>query len=454
MELIKQNKMGSAPMTKLILSMSLPAMFSMLVQALYNIIDSMFVSYYSQDALTAVSLAFPIQMLIISVAVGTGIGINSLVSRRLGEKRYEEANQAANHGILLAVFSWIVFAIIGILFTRMFFNMFTDKPLLIEMGTKYTSIVTILSVGIFVEIAIEKVFQATGKMMYSMVIQLSGAIINIILDPILIFGLFGLPKMGIAGAAFATVIGQIFSMFLAIYLVFTKSKIVKISFKNFKMRFKIIKDIYAVGIPSMIMQAIGSVLNTCLNGILIKFSNEAVAVLGIYYKLQSFVFMPVFGLTHGVMPIMGYNYGARNKKRLLSALKVGIIIATIIMTAGTILFWTIPDLLLKIFNANDEVLRIGVIALRSISLSFIPAALGIIMSTLFQAVGMGGKSLFVSILRQLVIILPVSYLLSNIGLNYVWLSFVIAEVVSFVASIVIFLDINKKHISVLKDPIE
>lgn len=453
MELTKRNKMGSAPMTKLILSMSLPAMFSMLVQALYNIIDSMFVSHYSQDALTAVSLAFPIQMLIISVAVGTGIGINSLVSRRLGEKRNEEANQAANHGILLGIFSWVVFAVIGILFTRMFFTMFTDKPLLIDMGTKYTSIVTIFSVGIFVEIAIEKVFQATGNMMYSMVIQLVGAIINIILDPIMIFGLLGCPKMGISGAALATVTGQIFSMLLAIYLVFTKSKIIKISFKNFKLRFKIIKDIYAVGIPSMIMQAIGSVLNTCLNGILITFSNEAVAVLGIYYKLQSFVFMPVFGLTHGVMPIMGYNYGARNKKRLLSALKVGIIIATIIMTAGTILFWVIPDVLLKIFNANDEVLRVGVIALRSISLSFIPAALGIMMSTLFQAVGMGGKSLLVSVLRQLIIILPVSYLLSKIGLDYFWLAFAIAEVFSFVASIIIFLDIKKKHIDNLEKAI-
>ncbi len=450
MELTKENKMSNAPMTKLILSMSLPAMFSMLVQALYNVVDSVFVSHYSQDALTAVSLAFPIQMLLIAVAVGTGVGLNSLVSRRLGEKRNEEASQAATHGIVIGVASWIVFAIIGIFFTRMFFNAFTDKPELIEMGTSYTSIVTIFSIGVFVEINIEKTLQATGNMIYPMIFQLIGAITNIILDPIMIFGLLGFPKMGIAGAAVATVAGQILSMIFSLYIVFTKTHDVKISFKNFKLKLNILKDIYAVGVPSMIMQAIGSVLTTCLNGILITFSNEAVSVLGIYFKLQSFIFMPVFGLTHGVMPIMGYNYGARNKKRLLSALRVGTVIAGIIMAFGTLLFWIAPELLLKIFNANDEVLRIGVIALRSISLSFIPAALGIMLSTLFQAVGMGGKSLFVSILRQLVIILPVAYLLSKIGLDYVWYSFAIAEVFSFVASIFIFLHIKKKHIDILQ----
>jgi len=443
---IRENKMGNTPMLKLIVSMSLPAMFSMLVQSLYNIVDSAFVAQLGEGALTAVSLAFPIQMLIISVAVGTGIGLNSLVSRRLGEKNQAEANSAATHGILLGLFSGIVVAILGLLFTRFFFECFTNDKTMIDMGYSYIIIITTLSFGSFVQINIEKTLQATGNMIYPMVFQLVGAITNIILDPIMIFGLFGFPKLGVSGAAIATVIGQIFAMLLSLYVVFKKSHDVHITFKGFKLNFKTIKNIYAVGFPSMVMQSIGSVLIVGLNSILITFSDAAVSVLGIYYKLQSFIFMPVFGLTQGVMPIMGYNYGAKNKHRLLSALKIGSVIAILIMLFGTILFMSIPDKLLMIFNASEQMLEIGVKALRTISLCFVPAAIGIMFSTLFQAIGQGHKSLYISILRQLVIILPVAYLLSKIGLYYVWYSFPIAEVFSLMVSVIFLSMIYKKTI--------
>lgn len=443
---IRENKMGNTPMLKLIVSMSLPAMFSMLVQSLYNIVDSAFVAQLGEGALTAVSLAFPIQMLIISVAVGTGIGINSLVSRRLGEKNQAEANSAATHGILLGLFSGIIVAILGLLFTRFFFECFTNDKTMIDMGYSYIIIITTLSFGSFVQINIEKTLQATGNMIYPMIFQLVGAITNIILDPIMIFGLFGFPKLGVSGAAIATVIGQIFAMLLSLYVVFKKSHDVHITFKGFKLNFKTIKNIYAVGFPSMVMQSIGSVLIVGLNSILITFSDAAVSVLGIYYKLQSFIFMPVFGLTQGVMPIMGYNYGAKNKHRLLSALKIGSIIAILIMLIGTILFMSIPDKLLMIFNASEQMLEIGVKALRTISLCFVPAAIGIMFSTLFQAIGQGHKSLYISILRQLVIILPAAYLLSKIGLYYVWYSFPIAEVFSLMVSVIFLSMIYKKTI--------
>ena len=446
---IRENKMGSAPMLKLIISMSLPAMFSMLVQSLYNIVDSAFVAQLGEGALTAVSLAFPIQMLIVSVAVGTGIGLNSLVSRRLGEKNQIEANSAATHGIILGLFSGIVVAILGFLFTRFFFECFTSDKAIIDMGYSYIIIITTMSFGSFIQINIEKTLQATGNMIYPMIFQLVGAITNIILDPIMIFGLFGFPKLGVLGASIATVTGQIFAMLLSIYVVFKKSHDVHITFKGFKLNFKTIKNIYAVGLPSMVMQSIGSVLIVGLNSILITFSDAAVSVLGVYYKLQSFIFMPVFGLTQGVMPIMGYNFGSKNKHRLLSALKIGSVIAIIIMLSGTILFMSIPDKLLMIFNASDHMLEIGIKALKTISLCFVPAAIGIMFSTFFQAIGQGHKSLYISALRQLVIILPVAYLLSKIGLYYVWYAFPIAEIFSLAVSITFLSIIYKKTIKTL-----
>ncbi|HIV02153.1 MAG TPA: MATE family efflux transporter [Candidatus Aphodoplasma excrementigallinarum] len=446
METIKENKMASTPMLKLIISMSLPSMFSMLIQSLYNIVDSMYVAYSSQAALTAVSLAFPVQMLLVAVSVGTGIGINSLVSRRLGEKRFAEANSAATHGVLLAIASWVLFVILGALFIEPYFSMLDASAEVKEMAITYTSIVVFVSIGSFLEVNLEKTLQATGNMIYPMLFQLVGAVTNIILDPIFIFGFLGVPAMGIAGAAIATVAGQIVAMVFAVIIVFTKSHDVHITFKNFRINWTTIKDIYIVGVPSIVMQAIGSVLTTALNWILIGFSEAAVSVFGIYYKLQSFVFMPVFGLTHGVMPIMGYSYGARNKKRLLSALKYGCIIAVIIMAVGMLIFMTIPELLLMIFNATDEILAIGVPALRTISLCFIAAAIGIMFSTLFQALGLGFNSLLVSLLRQIIILLPAAYLLSKISLDAVWYAFVIAECFSLVASILIYWGVYRKRI--------
>ena len=437
----QENKMGTQPVLRLIISMSVPAMFSMLVQALYNIVDSVFVAKLGQDALTAVSLAFPVQMLLISIAVGTGIGVNSLVSRRLGEKRQEEANSAAAHGLLLGFISWVIFALLGIFFTRFFFECFTDNQVIVQMGCDYIYVVTICSFGCFLEIMAEKILQATGNMFYPMTFQLVGAITNIILDPIMIFGLLGFPKLGVLGAAIATVTGQILAMLYSFYIILRKSHAVHITFKHFRLRGAIVKDIYAVGVPSIIMQSIGSVLTTCLNMILISFSDAAVSVLGVYYKIQSFVFMPVFGLTHGVMPIMGYNYGARNKKRLMDALKWGIVIALGIMFLGTLLFMLLPSQLLGIFSATQEMLDIGVPAFRVICLCFLAAGVSILFSTLFQAMGQGGKSLIISVLRQLVVLLPAAYLLSKVGLFYVWFAFPLAEVVSLAVCVLLFIQL-------------
>ena len=451
MEQVVENKMGTAPMFKLIVSMSLPAMFSMLVQALYNIVDSYFVSQVSENALTAVSLAFPIQMLMVSVAVGTSIGVNSFISRKLGEKDQASADSAATHSIVIAVASWLVFALVGAFASRPFMQCFTDIPDILEMGSQYLSICMIFSFGVFVEINIEKTLQATGNMIYPMVFQLIGAISNIILDPIMIFGWLGFPKMGVAGAAVATVAGQILSMLFADYVIVFKDHDVVISFRKFRLNWKIIGSIYAVGFPSIIMQSIGSVMNVAMNAILISFADgvTAVAVFGVYFKLQSFVFMPVFGLTHGLMPIMGYNYGARNRRRLLSAMKIGCIIALCIMAVGTLLFWIGPQLLLGIFNASDKMLEIGIPALRIISLCFLAAAIGIIFSTMFQATGKGVYSLVISILRQLVILVPAAYLLAQAGLFYVWFAFPIAEVFSCIASVFLLLRLYRTKIKLL-----
>lgn len=444
-----ENKMGTVSVFHLIVSMSVPAMLSMMVQALYNVVDSFFVAKVSENALTAVSLAFPVQTLLIAFAVGTSVGINSLVSRRLGERKQEEADSAATHGILLGVFNWIIFALIGLLFSETFFRSFTANEEIVTMGTQYMSIVCIVSIGVFVEINIEKTLQATGNMIYPMLSQLLGAVTNIILDPIFIFGLLGVPKMGVAGAAIATVIGQIFAMLFLIYIIAKKEHQVKISFQHFKIDFQIIRNIYSVGFPAIIMQAIGSVMVVGMNAILIGFTATAVALFGVYFKLQSFIFMPVFGLTQGVMPIIGYNFGARKRARLLSAVEIGSVIAVVIMAIGTALFWMVPDRLLSIFNASESMLAIGIPALRTISICFVPAALGIMFSTLFQAVGNGFKSLIISVLRQLVVLLPAAFFLSKLGLSSVWYAFPIAEVVSLIASILFFVQLYKKTLKTL-----
>lgn len=445
-----ENKMGTAPIFKLILSMSLPAMLSMLVYAMYNIVDSFFVAKISENALTAVSYAFPIQSLMIAVATGTGIGINSLVSRRLGAKNLDDANKTASHGILLALFSYIIFAVLGIFFTRSFFEFFTNDITIIKMGIDYTSIVTICSLPFFISINIQKTLQATGNMIQPMVCEMSGAVINIILDPIFIFGFGFIPAMGIMGAAIATVLGQFVEMVLSVFVILKKDNIVKINFKNFTLDWKTVKDIYAVGFPSIIMQAISSVMVVFMNTILAGFTQTAVAVFGIYYKLQSFIFMPVFGLTSGIMPIMGYNYGARKKKRLISTLKIGTVIAFFIMLIGFFIFWMFTEQMLSIFEASDTMIKIGVSALRIISLCFMPAAIGITFSTAFQALGKGIYSLIASVLRQLVILVPAAFLLANLSLEAVWYAFPISDGIALFVSIILFVRLYNHNIKLLK----
>lgn len=447
---ISADKMGSTPMLRLILSMSLPTMFSMIIQAMYNIVDSVFVSNLGQDALTALSLAYPLQLMTISVAVGTGVGINSFISRRLGEKNQELANNGAANGIFISIISWLVFLLVGIFLTVPFFKLFNPTPGVMKYGVDYTSIILIFSVGVMVEIAIEKVLQATGNMIFPMIFQLIGAVSNIVLDPLFIFGIGPFPRMEVAGAAVATVIGQILAMLFAIYIFFFKKHAVQVHVRNFKPSLKIIKNIYAVGFPSIIMQSISSVLVVGLNAILMGFSEAAVSVHGIYYKMQSFVFMPVFGLNQGLMPIMGYNFGAKNKDRLHSAIRYGCIIAAFIMLCGTVIFWVFPAQILSLFNANDDILNMGIKAMRFISLSFLPAAIDIIFSTTFQAVGKGFSSMILSLLRQLVFILPAALVLSNFGVNAVWFAYPIAEVGALIVAIFLYTRINKKVFSKLQ----
>lgn len=453
MEKQQKNKMGYAPITPLLVSMALPAMLSMLIQALYNVVDSIFVSRISSEALSAISLAFPVQMLMISVVVGTGVGINSLVARRLGEQKQAEANNAASHGIVLGIISWIIIALLGVFGSRPFFMATTDNTAIIDMGVSYTTIVTVFCLFTTIQVCIEKTLQATGNMIFPMCSQLIGCISNIILDPILIFGYFGFPAMGIRGAAIATVTGQLFGMIFCMCILKFKNHAVHISLKHFRFDKETVKHIYQVGFPSIIMQAIGSVLVTFLNMILISFSEAAVNVLGIYYKLQSFVFMPIFGLTQGAMPILGYNYGAGQKDRMLKTLKIGTLFAAVIMVMGTLLFQLFPDTMLNMFNADATTLEIGIPAMRTISLCFIPAALGIMFSTLFQAVGKGLNSLILSLVRQLICILPVAYLLSKISLTAVWYAFPIAEIVSCILGILMFAALYKKVLVHLK-PLE
>lgn len=445
--------MGTMPMLRLILTMSLPAIFSMLVQSLYNVVDSYFVAQVGQDALTAVSLAFPVQSLMIAFSVGTGVGVNSLVSRRLGEKRQEDADRAASHGLMLGIITALVFAVLGAIFTPVFFGAFTDNPAVLQMGCDYTYIVTIFCFGSFVQVALEKILQATGNMFYPMLFQLIGAITNIVLDPIMIFGLLGFPAMGVKGAAIATVLGQILAMAFSIFVIIKKEHDVHVTLRKFRFQGETVREIYRVGVPAIIMQSVSAVLTSLLNMILVSFGKvmgeAAVSVLGVYYKLQSFVFMPVFGLTQGLMPILGFNFGARKKKRIHSAMRYGMLIACIIMGLGTLLFELLPEQLLGMFNPSDIMLEIGVPAFRTVALCFIPAAVGIVASTLFQAIGMGTKSLMISILRQLVIILPAAWIFSKIGLSWVWWAFPLAEAVALIIALILMIYVYRKTIAPL-----
>ncbi len=427
----KKNKMATESVSKLVITMSLPPIVSMFIQSMYNVVDSIFVSRISMDALTSVSLAFPLQMIIVSLFVGTGAGISSLISRRLGEGNHKAASKAANHGLVINIFYSLIMAVIGIFFVKQFTSIFTNEPNLQNLTTQYLQIILIVSFGSFITQAGISILQATGNTFIPMITQLVGAITNIILDPILIFGWFGMPALGIRGAAIATVIGQLASFTLTMKVLFKDSHILNLNLRGFTLNYKTIKDIYAVGLPAIIMQSLASVMVSGLNIILISFSSAAVAVLGIYFKLQSFIFMPIFGLAQGFRPIIGYNFGAKNKHRVLEAFKTAIIISVSIMLAGTIIFQVFPKQLLSLFDSNDEMMLIGINSLKIISLTFAVAAVGITISTTFQAFGKGMLSLIISFTRQIIILLPAAYILSNFfGLNAIWYAFTISEIIS------------------------
>ena len=445
--------MKTRPVLPLLVSMALPNVISMLVNSLYNIVDSVFVSRVSEQALTAVSLAFPAQNLMISVGVGTGVGVNALLSKSLGEKNFDAANKAAVNGIFLAFCSWAAFALLGGFFSRTFMALQTDVPEIIAYGDTYLTIIAVASVGMMFQICFERLLQSTGKTIYTMLSQGLGAVINLILDPLLIFGLGPFPAMGIAGAALATVIGQCVGALLGLFCNLRRNPEITISFRGFRPHGVTIRKIYAVGVPSIIMSSIGSVMTFGMNKILGAFNSTAVAVFSAYFKLESFIFMPVFGLNNGIVPIIAYNYGARKPDRIRAAAKLGFLYGAAIMAVGVLLFWLIPGRLLGIFNASDYMLEIGIPALRLISLSFLPAAFGIVTSSVCQALGHGVLSLIVSVLRQLVLILPVSWLLGHfVGLSAVWAAFPFAEVFSFLLSAVFMGYMFKTVVRPLEQP--
>ena len=450
MENTRENKMGTMPINKLLLSLSLPMVASMLVQALYNIVDSVFVSMYNADAFTAVSLAFPLQNLLIAFATGTGVGTNALLSKSLGEKNFERANKAANHGVFLSLVHYVIFLLIGIFGTKAFFMAQSSDMEVINYGIEYASVCLIASIGVFTQITTERLLLATGKSMLSMATQLSGAVINLIMDPILIFGFGPIPEMGAMGAALATVIGQIIAAFIGIFLNRRYNKEIHVSFRNFKIDLSIVKRIYAVGLPSTVMASITSVMTFGINKILTSFPdivNEAQSVFGAYYKLQSFIFMPVFGLNNGMVPIIAYNYGAKRPDRMKKTITLAVVYAMSIMLLGLLAFTFIPHILLGFFKTS---VALGVPAFRAISLSFIFAGFCIITGSVLQAVGNGFLSMCTSIVRQLVVLLPAAYLLSLTGnINLVWFSFPIAEIASLIMSVVFLRHIYKTIINPL-----
>ena len=432
-EAIQENKMGTMPVNRLLITMSIPMIISMLVQAFYNVVDSVFVAQISENALTAVSMAFPIQNLMIAVATGTGVGVNALLSKSLGEKNQDMADKTANNSVFLAVMSYLAFLIFGLVGTETFFRLQTDIPEIIQYGKDYLFIVAVLSFGIFGQIAFDRMLQATGRTFYTMFTQGIGAVINIILDPILIFGMFGLPRLEVVGAALATVIGQIIAMIVSIVFNVLKNEDIHLNVKEIiHPNVNVIGHIYSVGIPSIIMASISSVMTFCMNKILIAFTPTATAVFGVYFKLQSFVFMPVFGMNNGLVPIIAYNYGARKRERIVKAMKLGLFYAFCMLLIGFALFQMIPETLLSFFNASEEMLAIGVPALKTISFSYFLAPISIITITVLQALGHGIYSMFISVGRQLVVLIPVAFIIATfIGeLSLIWWAFPLAELMS------------------------
>lgn len=452
METRRENKMGTMPVRQLLITMSLPMMVSMLVQALYNIVDSVYVAQLNESALAAVTYAFPIQNLMIAIGSGTGVGVNALLSKALGEGDGKRANHAANMGLLLSIISCMVVVVtFGLFLAEPFMRSQTKDSDIIAAGTAYLQVCCCLSLGLFSQIMCERLLQSTGRTMYSMISQLTGAVINIILDPIMIFGLLGVPAMGVPGAALATVIGQFCAAIVGLVLNIKKNEDIHLSLKEiFHPHWAIIGRIYTVGVPSILMMSIGSVMTYLMNLILGAFSTTATAVFGVYFKLQSFFFMPVFGMNNGLIPILAFNYGARDKERIQQALRFAIALAFCIMTVGTIIFMLAPELLLRLFKAEEDMLRIGVPALRIICLHFPLAAIGIALGSTFQAFSKSGYSLLVSILRQLVVLIPCAWLLAQTGsVTNVWWAFPISESVSLIVTLLCFRKLYREVIATL-----
>ena len=448
----RENKMGTMPVGRLLISMSVPIMCSMLVQALYNIVDSIFVARIEEDALTAVSLAFPLQTLMFAMGIGMGVGVNAMLSKALGEKDFELVNKSAMNGIFLSVLNYILFLILALTVVEPFYRAQTDNENIIRYGVTYLTICCSLSFGAFAQIMFERLLQSTGKTFQTMITQGTGAIVNLILDPILIFGLLGAPKLGIAGAAIATVIGQMVAGTMAIIINIKYNKEIHISLKGFKPELHVIKRIYSVGLPSIIMQSIGSIMVYGMNQILGAFSSTAVAVFGVYFKLQSFIFMPIFGLNNGMVPIVAYNYGAKNRIRMIRTIKFAAAVALCIMTFGLLIFEIFPGQLFALFSASDHMLSMGKPALRIIAIHFPIASFCIIMGTVFQSLGNGVYSMINSIMRQIVVLLPAAYLLSRSGnVNNVWWSFPIAEIMSAIMTTIFLIKIYKDIISKVPD---
>ena len=442
------------PVNKLLLNMSLPMMVSMLIQALYNIVDSIFVAKVSENALTAVSLAFPLQTLMIALGTGTGVGVNALLAKQLGEKNHKGVSKTAMNGIFLTILSYLIFLIIGCVAIKPFYasQVKNADMEIMTLGIEYLSIVCVCSFGLYAQLIGEKLLQATGKTIYTMISQGIGAIINIILDPILIFGMFGLPKMGVAGAAIATVIGQIVGGIISVYFNVSKNHEIKFEIKGFRPDMETIGNIYKVGLPSIIMQSIGSIMTYGMNQILIAFSSTATAVFGVYFKLQSFFFMPLFGLNNGMVPIIAFNFGAGKRSRMLKTLKLSYLYAFVLLFLAFIVFETMPATLLGLFEASEDMVLMGVPALRIIGVHFLIAWFCIISGSLFQSLGNGVYSLVVSVARQLFVLLPAAYILSKIGgLSAVWWSFPIAELASLTFSAIFLFSINRKIIRNVAD---
>ena len=444
---LQENKMGVMPVGKLLTNMALPIIISMLVQALYNVVDSIYVSQVSESAVTALSLAFPVQNLLIGVAVGIGVGVNSLLSKSLGEKNQEAANRAAGNGLVLMLIAAAAFMLFGIFGVRPYFEMQSDVAETVEGGIAYTGICCILSLGVFVQILCERLLQSTGRTVFTMFTQGTGAIVNIILDPIFIHGWFGIPAMGVAGAAVATVIGQWAAAFLGLYLNQRHNPEVHLTKRFARLESATVKIILTVGIPSMIMTGIGSIMNFGMNQILQGFTETATSVFGIYFKLQSFFFMPLFGINNATISIIAFNYGARKPERITRTLKLACAVAMGMMLAGLLVFQLFPDFLLGFFNPGEEFLIMGRSALRTISWSFPIAAIGISLGASFQALGNGMYSTVTSLGRQLIVLLPAAYLLSLTGqVNNVWLSFPIAEIASGALTVFFYLRIYRRKI--------